>query len=269
MSSETTAKVAIVTGASSGLGRAIACKYAVQGWSVLCSDLYPSPPAGESLSTVDLINGTGNGAAAFFCADVSRSQDVQDMINEAVRLYGRLDVLVNNAGVSFESYDKLGPKPITDTDDDVFDKTIAINTRSVFLGCKYAIRQFLRQDPGPSGSRGWIINTASVFGLKAEVGHVSYCTSKAAVIHLTKCIAREQGPNKIHCNAICPGFIKTAMDDKMLSNADQASVITALHPWGSLGTTEDIAKSALFLATEESCWMTGVALPVDGGYSIA
>ncbi|KAH6974236.1 putative short chain type dehydrogenase [Ilyonectria sp. MPI-CAGE-AT-0026] len=262
-------KVAIVTGASSGLGRAIAIEYAKQGWNITCSDLQSDAPVGELISTVDMINQTNAGSGAFVRADVSSSEDIQNLISATVARYGRLDIMVNNAGISLESYNQLGPKPIAETDDSTFDKTMAVNSRSVFLGCKYAVRQFLKQEPHAGGHRGWIINTASVYGLKPEIGHISYCASKAAVVHMTKCIARENGPSKIHCNAICPGFVKTNMDSAMLSDETHNAGITALHPWGSLGLPQDVAKAAVFLASEQAAWITGVVLPVDGGYMTA
>ncbi|KAH0421998.1 hypothetical protein CcaCcLH18_13070 [Colletotrichum camelliae] len=245
-------KVAIVTGASSGLGRAISIAYSKQGWSVVCGDLSSHIPVGESQTTVDLINEAQLGRAIFVSVDVSDSISVQNLISTAVSQYGRLDIMVNNAGISLESYNKLGPKPITDTAD----------------GCKYAIRQFMTQPLLMSGSRGWIINTSSVYGLKAEIDHVSYCTSKAAVIHMSKCVARESAPAKIHCNAICPGFIRTGMDSNLHSDEATLNATIALHPWGSLGQPDDVAKAAVFLASEDAGWITGVPLPVDGGYMV-
>ncbi|KAJ3471633.1 hypothetical protein MRS44_001732 [Fusarium solani] len=261
-------KVAIVTGASSGLGRAIALNYGRMGWKIVCADLRPDTPS-TTTTTVDLINQEARGKAIFFRTDVSSSDDVQSLIDTAVNTFGRVDVLVNNAGISLESRGKLGPKPIADTDDSTFDTTWAVNTRSVFLGCKYAIRQFLSQEPWPTGDRGWIINIASVYGLKPEIEYISYSTSKAAVVHMTKCIAREYGHSKIHVNAICPGFVKTEMDRVMLEDEALGAATVALHPWGSLGAADDVAKAACFLASDQAAWITGVALPVDGGYMTA
>jgi NAD(P)-dependent dehydrogenase (short-subunit alcohol dehydrogenase family) len=163
-------KVAIVTGASSGLGRAIAINYGDLGWKIVCADLRSDNP-NTTTATVDLINNETDGEAIYVRTDVSCSEDIQALIHTTVERFGRLDVLVNNAGISLESHGKLGPKPIADTDDSTFDTTWAINARSVFLGCKYAIRQLLRQTPWSTGERGWIINIASVYGLKSEVEH--------------------------------------------------------------------------------------------------
>ncbi|KAG7405019.1 Glucose 1-dehydrogenase 2 [Fusarium oxysporum f. sp. rapae] len=261
-------KVAIVTGASSGLGRAIALGYGNLGWKIVCADLRHDAP-NTAATTVDSINKDTDGEAMFVRTDVSSSEDIQSLIKITAETFGRLDVLVNNAGISLESHGKLGPKPIAETEDSTFDITWSVNARSVFLGSKYAIQQFLRQKPLLSGDRGWIINIASVYGLKPEVEYISYSATKAAVVHMTKCIAREYGPSKIHVNAICPGFIKTDMDRAMLEDESLNAATVALHPWGSLGTTDDIAKAACFLASDQAAWITGVALPVDGGYMTA
>lgn len=165
-------KVAIVTGASSGLGRAIATEFARNAITVVCADLHRNPPLDENVGTVDLIAREG-GNACFVRTNVSESADMENLIAEAVARYGRLDIMVSNAGIALESLDRHGPKPIHETDDFIFDETLAVNTRSVFLGCKYAIRQFLRQEPRESGDRGWIVNIASVYGLKPAHGHGS------------------------------------------------------------------------------------------------
>ncbi|VUC36383.1 unnamed protein product [Clonostachys rosea] len=266
MSSST--KVAIVTGASSGLGRAISIHFAREGWSVVCADLKNSPPPGENLSTADQINAEGRATAFFVTCDVSDSESVQSLISAAVDRFGRLDVMVNNAGISLESSPKIGAKPIAETDESTFDKTMAVNARSVFLGCKYAIRQFLKQDILSSGSRGWIINTASVYGLRPEINHISYSTSKGAVVHMTQCVAKEYASQKIHCNAICPGFVSTGMDAHLHSDQAARQSLIDLHPWETLGNVSDVAKAAVYLAGESSSWITGVALPVDGGYTL-
>lgn len=232
-------KIAIVTGSSSGLGQAIAIRLAQEGYTITCSDLNERSNPPTSFSTVDAIKEKhGTDRAIFHKTDVSDSESVQALIAATVARFGRLDVMVNNAGISLESTHLRGPKLAADTADDTFDKTMAVNLGGVFLGCKYAIRQFLTQEL-LLGHRGWIVNTASVYGLKPEVGHgkspiwvvpkqitpnslrsysffmysfadviwplVSYCTAKAGVVHMTKCLAREYGPSKIHINAICPG----------------------------------------------------------------
>jgi len=162
-------KVVIVTGGSSGLGRAISIAYAKQHWKIIVADLNPGPPAGESHSTVDEIRNLGNNEVAFVHTDVSSSESVQALIQQTISLFERLDVMINNAGISLES--QLGPKPTHETDDTTFDKTLAINARSIFLGSKYAVRQFLKQEPLVPNHRGWIINIASVYGLQPEIDH--------------------------------------------------------------------------------------------------
>ncbi|KAF3798212.1 2-(R)-hydroxypropyl-CoM dehydrogenase [Colletotrichum gloeosporioides] len=259
-------RVVIVTGVSFGLGCAISIAYS----NVVCGDLSGQILVGESQTTVGLINEVQLGRAIIVSVD--------NLISTAVSQYGRLDVMVNNAGISLELYNKLGPKLITETTDATFEKTMAVNMRSVFLGCKYAIRQFMTQLLLTLGSRGWIINTSSVYGLQAEINHV--------VTHMTKCVALESAPAKIHCNVICPGckslsgvlsidnsinlmiVIRTGMDSNLHSDEATLDATVALHPWGSLGNPGDVAKAAVFLASENAGWITGVSLPVDGGYMV-
>ena len=162
-------RVVIVTGASSGLGRATAIEFANMGCKVICADIRPDAPSGETVTTHDFIYKTSSGQAHFVRTDVTESSEVEALIQEAIKTYGRLDVIVNNAGISLES--KLGAKSIEDTEDTTFDLTMRVNTRSVFLGSKYAIRQFLAQDSHPSGSRGWIVNISSIYGLVGASGH--------------------------------------------------------------------------------------------------
>ncbi|OJJ57267.1 hypothetical protein ASPSYDRAFT_80207 [Aspergillus sydowii CBS 593.65] len=258
MSSST--RVIIVTGASSGLGRAIATELASHPTTrvVICVDLTPDALSNvqEARSTVDEIR-TSYGAdkAIFARADVSNAADMEQLIQTAVSSFDRLDVLVNNAGVALESYNKRGPRPVHETDQDTFEITMDVNAKSVFLGCKYAVEQFRKQDLDAAGNRGFIVNISSIYGMTGADGHVSYCGSKGAVLQITRAVAVENAPFKIHCNAICPGC---TLDDTI-----------KLHPWGALGQPQDIAHAAAFLASDKASWITGVALPVDGGYTAA
>lgn len=146
-----------------------------------------------------------------------------------------------------------------------------INTRGVFLGCKAAIAQFLAQEPSTTNARGdatrgWIINTASMLGLVAFPNAPCYVTSKHAVVGLTKQIAVDYAKDRIHCNALCPGFIATAMVKEFLPD-EAEPMLAAAHPWGKLGTPDDVAKAAVFLASDDASWITGVPLVIDGGYT--
>ena len=186
--------------------------------------------------------------------------------------------MVNNAGIAPES--AKGIIPVNESDEAVFDLTMRVNTRSVFLGCKWAGRQMMKQDPHPSGDRGWIINTASTLGLVSLSGSVAYSGSKGAVVQMTKAVALDYAPHRIHCNAICPGckqkvstmkeryspsaVTKTSMTQSLRDDPPTLQFLNDAHPFKGLGEPEDIAKVALFLASDDASWMSGAALPVDG-----
>ncbi|KAL8668837.1 MAG: hypothetical protein Q9168_006551, partial [Polycauliona sp. 1 TL-2023] len=199
----------IITGASSGLGRAIALAFAANGAGpIICTDLRPDP-RGEwgvdepGVPTHDLINKRyGEGKAEFVKADATVGEEVEGVVKRAVECGGRLDVIVNNAGTG--GTETAGK--IHEMTDENWDFVMRVNSRSVFLGSKHAIRQFLAQPVHPTGHRGWIINTASMLGLVGLKPNASaYCASKGAVVLLTKQVAVEYGADKIHCNALCPG----------------------------------------------------------------
>lgn len=160
-------KVAVITGASSGIGRAIALAFASEGATLICSDIN-STPSPDSASTVDAAISLG-ATAHFVTCDTRSSSDIQALISTAVQRHGRIDIMVNNAGISVES-GAHGARPVWDFDEEAFERTMDVNVKGVFLGTKYAAKQMVSQDPGPSGDRGWIINLASVFGLRAAPG---------------------------------------------------------------------------------------------------
>ncbi len=277
-------KTAIVTGSSSGLGRAIATAYAREGANVCCVDLYPAPrnainpKTGKAdnfnnrvtgLTTHDSLQQMG-ARAIFVKADLTSATDVEAAVAACVQEFGRLDVMANNAGISVEST-HVRPLKIHETSEEDYDKTMAINAKGIFLGCKYATKQMLSQEPlkhadGNEKSRGWIINTASVQGLVPYYGTPSYCASKGAAVMLTKQVALDYAPARIHCNALCPGFLKTSMTQNLQSQPESLATINAAHPFGGMGNPEDVARAAVFLASDDVSWMTGVPLPIDGGY---
>ncbi|KAI0509371.1 NAD(P)-binding protein [Xylaria bambusicola] len=260
-------KVAIVTGSSSGLGRAIALAYSREGAAVVCADLNREARAQiaeeANIYTDDAIKADG-GRAIFVKTDVSIAQDVENLVGEAVKAFGRVDILVNNAGIAMES--RQAPTPVHETPESVWDITMAVNLKSVFLGSKYAITQMLQQEPHKSGHRGWIINIASVHGLVAGRAIPSYAASKAAVTNLTKQVGLDYAKHKIHSNAICPGYTKTAIVKDAIANINNFEAIEAAHPMG-LGVPGDIVGAAVFLASDEAQWITGATLAVDGGYT--
>ncbi|KAF2472935.1 putative short chain type dehydrogenase [Lindgomyces ingoldianus] len=259
-------KTAIITGSSSGLGRAIALLFARHGANIVCSDLREQPrgemPEASSLTTMEELSKMG-ARAIFITCDTSNANEVQELVGRTVREFGRLDIIVNNAGIALEPQN---PSPVWDYPEDWFDKTLAVNLKGVFLGCKYASKQMMGQDPGPNGDRGWIINLASVLGLGGTPKSAGYTSSKHGVMGLTKSAAWDCAPHRIHVNAICPGYTASSMTKTIFDQPDVKSQIEAMHPFRGLGEPEDIARAALFLASEDSSWITGIGLPVDGGY---
>lgn len=174
------------------------------------------------------------------------------------------DSMVNNAGIGLEVRSSF--LRVHETPDSTFDATMSVNSRGVFLGCKYAAKQMITQDPYPSGDRGWIINLGSVAGLVGLAGAVSYSASKGSVVQMTRTVALDLAPWRIHCNVLCPGFTNTAMIKPLVDDEATHARLGAMHPFKGLGEPEDIAKAAVFLAGDDASWVTGVALPVDGGY---
>ncbi|KAI9696917.1 MAG: hypothetical protein M1820_007992 [Bogoriella megaspora] len=274
-------KVALITGSSSGLGRAICHAYAREGALICCADLYPGPRNAVDPETgkADSFHNRTEGEsthhelrrlgyrASFVQVDMTKAEDVEIAVKTCAGEYGRLDIMVNNAGISVESTHKE-VTPVHETSEEDYDKTMAINAKGVFLGCKYAIRQMLlSQEPLPGEKdRGWIVNTASVQGLVGYYGTPAYCAAKGAVVQLTKQIALDYAPKRIHCNALCPGFLRTTMTQNLQSNPEELRKIDEAHPFGGMGNVEDVAKAAVFLASDDASWVTGVPLPVDGGY---
>ncbi|KAG2421916.1 hypothetical protein HFD88_005892 [Aspergillus terreus] len=260
-------KVALVTGSSSGLGRSIATRYAQEGAKVVCADITPTArsqiPEELHITTHDAIIQAG-GQAIFIRTDVGDAKAVEDAVQAAVTEFGRLDILVNNAGVALEA---RHPAKIHETDETVWDTTMRVNAKSVFLGCKYGVAQMLKQEPHSSGDRGWIINIASIFGLVAGLHNPSYCASKAAVSNLTRQVALEYAADRIHVNALCPGYTQTAIFQETTTHMISLEDLQRRHPFKGPGLPEDIARMAVVLASDDASWMTGACVPVDGGYT--
>ena len=262
-------KVAIVTGASSGIGRAIALRYSEEGAQVVCADITEKAraegPAEEgSINTHDLITKQG-GKATYVKVDVTVPEQVENVVKKAVEWGGRLDIMVNNAGGAPEGG---APAAIWEADFDRWQKTIALNTSSVFLGMKYGMAQMMKQEPHASGDRGWVINTASILGLVASSHAPAYCASKGAVVNLTRSGALAGGPHRIHVNAICPGYVQSALTAPIFTQPDLVESIKKLHPFGQrFGEPEDLSRVAVFLASDDARWVNGCPLTVDGGYT--
>lgn len=262
-------RVAVITGSSSGNGRAIALALSSEGATIVCSDLKKTAQKEGyekdlGVDTDDVITKAG-GKATFISADASKAADIQAVIAHAVEKYGRLDIMVNNAGVF------TGLHNIVDETEEQYNLTMNVNAKGVWLGCKYAITQFMKQDPITTLSgekvRGRIVNIASIGGLVGLALEPAYCASKGAVVNLTRELALDYAPERINVNAICPGFLATAMVRSFLDAEDTNKLLHDLTPWPRVGTPEDVAKAALFLASDDAEWMTGSMLTVDGAFT--
>jgi NAD(P)-dependent dehydrogenase (short-subunit alcohol dehydrogenase family) len=242
-------KVALITGAGSGIGRATALLFVKEGAKVAVADYVPA----GGRETVRMIK-KAKGEAIFIDADVSKTADVERMIKTTLGKYGRIDILYNNAGV-------MGAYAFTaDTPDKKWDNILNTNLKGVFLGSKYVIPVMLNQGGGV------IINTASTAGMIGLPGLPAYCASKAGVIQLTKTMALEYADQNIRVNCICPGGILTAMAQPP-GPGEPPPPFRQSQPMRRFGQPEEIARAALYLACDDSSYVTGAALVVDGGWA--
>ena len=242
-------KIALITGAAAGIGRATALKFASEGAKVVASDV--NGKGGEE--TVDLIKKAG-GDAIFVKSDISQSADVKALVAETVKTYGRLDCACNIAGI-------LGTMgPFTDQTEDDFDRVIAVNLRGTFLCIQAELGQMLKNDGGT------IVNVASIAGLVGSAGISPYVASKHAVTGLTKTAALEFAQQGIRVNAVCPGGIDTDMVQSFLSEEFTREMIDTMHPIGRIGQPEEVAELMVWLCSDRSSFMTGAIIPIDGGF---
>jgi len=245
-------KTTLITGAASGLGRVAALTFAAQGSRIVISDV------GDGASVVEEIARAG-GEAAYVKADVTNEASWAEVIGVARSRFGSLDVLYNNAGVMLGADDDPVSTPI-----DVYEKTMDINVRGVLLGCKHAIPVMLEQ------GKGSIINVASfVAHMGAATPQVAYTASKGAVLAMTREIAVVYARRGIRANALCPGPVMTPLLAAFLSDDAKRNRRLVHIPMGRFGDPQEIANGALFLASDESSWMTGQSLIIDGGITAA
>lgn len=246
-------KTAVITGAGSGLGRACAELFAREGAQVVVNDYVVE--AAET--TVATILGRG-GQAISVPGDVSRAEDVERLMRSAVEAFGRLDVLVNNAGIM-----PSGDHSVIDTPEEVWDRVLAVNVKGVYLCCRYAIPYMIKQGGGS------IINMGSVVSfIGCTVPQDAYTASKGAVEALTRSLAVQFAKYNIRVNTLCPGPIETALAKEFLTDEAARQLRLRHIPLGRFGSPEDVARAALYLASSESDWVTGISLLVDGGLSI-
>ena len=241
-------KVVLVTGAGSGIGRAAAILFAAEGAKLVVADF--SIEGGEA--TVAQIKAAG-GEASFVQADVSKSADVQAMVDFTVKTYGRLDIAFNNAGISHVS------APLADVPEDVYDRVMGINAKGVFLCMKYEIPVMLAQGCGA------IINTASVGAHVAAAGIGAYNGSKHAVVGLTKSAAIEYASQGIRINCISPAATQTAMLANWTKDPEVVKMLNSIHPIGRFAAPEEMARAVMFLASDDASFVIGHSLLVDGG----
>lgn len=247
-------KVALITGAGGGIGRESALLFAREGAKVVVVDL--TEKTGKQ--TVKLVKAAG-GEATFVVADVSRADDCERMVKAAEKKFGKLDILFNNAGIMHHSDDNA-----VTTEESIWDLTMNINARGVFLGCKYGIPALRRAGGGS------IINTASFVALMgAATPQVAYTASKGAVLAMTRELAVIHARENIRVNSLCPGPLRTELLMSYL-NTDEKKQRRLVHiPMGRFGEATEIAQAALFLASDESSFITGTDFVVDGGITAA
>jgi meso-butanediol dehydrogenase/(S,S)-butanediol dehydrogenase/diacetyl reductase len=247
-------KVALITGAGSGIGRSSAIRFAQEGASVMVADLRPESAA-NTASEISRAGGTAKSVAV----DVRVGAEVERMVNETIRTFGRIDILFNNAGVYV-------PKTVVDTTEEEWDWVVDVCLKGVFFGCKYTIPHMVKAGGGV------IINTASGAGIEGVPRLGAYQAAKGGVVIMSKGIALDFARDKIPCVSICPGVIETPIAEncgQVPAGASQQVWARSggMHPLGRNGKPEEIAALAVFLASDQAAFITGIAVPIDGGFN--
>jgi len=244
-------RVAIITGGGSGFGRATALLFAKEGARVTVVDYVEE----SAIKVADEIKSAG-GESIAVKADVSDEKDVKHFVDETIRAFGKLDIVFNNAGIYIPG--NAEQQKVED-----WNRVLDVNLKGVFLGCKYAIPH-MKENGG-----GVIINTASAAALIGFPEAIAYAASKGGVVSLTRAVALDYAKFNIRANCICPGTSETAITKDVLADPQLRAMFLAPIPLGRFGQADDIAKAALFLASDLSAYITGAVLPVDGGWTMA
>ena len=248
---EFTGKVALITGGTSGIGRAAAVAFAREGARVVVA----GRRAAEGDETVRLVQAQG-GEAIFVQTDVAQEAQVENLVGRTLEKFGRLDIAFNNAGI------EQVPTPFLEQSVEIYDQVMNVNVKGVWLSMKYEIPAMLKSGGGS------IVNTSSIAGVIGMAGAEIYIASKHAVIGLTKSAAVEFGKQGIRVNAVLPAAIETEMLDRFIGDkADMKASFAAMHPIGRVGTAEEVADAVIWLSSARSSFVTGHSLFVDGGYT--
>ena len=242
-------KVAIVTGGSSGIGKATAIAFAREGAKVVVA----SRREKEGQETVKQVQSAGS-EGFFIKTDVSKETDVSAMVEKTIATYGHLDYAFNNAGI------EQIPTPLVEQTEETFDQIMEINVKGVWLCMKHQIPQMLVSGGGA------IVNMSSISGMIGASGLPIYVASKHAVLGLTKSVALEYAKEGIRINAVCPGMIETDLLDRVFANQEVKERLIAMHPIGRVGKPEEIAEAVVWLCSDKASFVTGQSLPLDGGY---
>ena len=249
-------KVALITGAGSGIGRASSLLFAQEGAKIVVSDINES----TALEIVEEIEGQG-GEATFVSGDVTDSRQAEEMVQKAHDTFGRLDVLINSAGISARNALPEGASP-----EDIWDKVIDVNLKGTYLVSWHAVPEMERSGGGS------IVNLASIMSMVGypegmSDGFNPYGPSKGGVLQFTRNLALASAKKNIRVNCLCPGYVDTNLITRLTEDPESKAALEALHPMGRLGRPDEIAKAALFLASDDASYVTGSPLIVDGGYT--